>query len=454
MKKHQRVVWTKGMFLNPQHFQTQDAYFEDVSQFRFTASNYANWGVTALEVDQEALANGLVRLVEARGIMPDGLAFRMPDADELPPSREIGEFFQSVDRELDVYLAIPEDRQEAASVTLPSASTSSVANTRFTAEERMVADVNAGVEKKAVQVARKNFRLLFGSESRDGFTCMRIAQIVRSAAGLCILKPTHIAPCLDMGHNQYLMGLLQRLVEILATKRASLSATRQERGKGLADFTAAETANFWLLHTTNLFLPELRHIRKVRHGHPEMAYLAMARLAGALSTFSLNIGPDDLPDYDHNDLGRCFTALDDQIRLLVDTIIKEPYLVIPLTAKERRVWTGTVPDDHFFRDSQFYLAVSAAMDTGELIQKIPSRVKAASPDEIDRLINKALDGITLTHVLAPTAVRMKLGSQYFEFSQNGDMWQKVQLSRGIAIFAPSDIKDPKMELIIVKNKTD
>jgi len=34
------------------------------------------------------------------------------------------------------------------------------------------------------------------------------------------------------------------------------------------------------------------------------------------------------------------------------------------------------------------------------------------------------------------------------------LWQKVQLSRGIAIFAPSDIKDPKMEIIIVKNTTD
>jgi type VI secretion system protein ImpJ len=337
---------------------------------------------------------------------------------------------------------------------MPSASPSHAGDTRFSAEERMVTDVNTGVEKKPVQVARKNFRILFGSESRDGLTSMRIAQVVRNAAGTCILKPTHIAPCLDIGHNQYLMGLLQRLVEILATKSASLSATRRERGRGLADFTASETANFWLLHTANSFLPELRHIRKVRHSHPEMAYLAMMRLAGALSTFSLNSGPDDLPDYDHNDLGRCFTALDEQIRLLVDTIIREPYLVIPLTPKDRGVWTGTVPDDHFFRDSQFYLAVSAAMDTGELIQKVPTRVKAASPDEIDPLINRALTGITLTHVLAPPAVRMKLGSQYFELSQNGDLWQRVQLSRGIAIFAPADIKDPKMELIIVKNKPD
>ena len=28
MKHLQRVVWSKGMFLTPQHFQAQDEYFE------------------------------------------------------------------------------------------------------------------------------------------------------------------------------------------------------------------------------------------------------------------------------------------------------------------------------------------------------------------------------------------------------------------------------------------
>jgi predicted component of type VI protein secretion system len=29
MKNRHRVVWSKGMFLNPQHFQAQDQYVED-----------------------------------------------------------------------------------------------------------------------------------------------------------------------------------------------------------------------------------------------------------------------------------------------------------------------------------------------------------------------------------------------------------------------------------------
>lgn len=448
--KRERVVWTKGMFLNPQHFQTQDQYFEDSVHFRFAASNYCNWGVTALEIDVEALANGLFRLSEARGIMPDGQWFKMPENDDLPPSRALGDLFGTSDKQLDVYLTIPEHRVDAVNVTMRAGPSSSApADTRYIAETRMIADVNTGMEEKPVQVARKNFGLLFGPENRDGMSELKIAQIVRNPAGVCILKPTYIAPCLDIAHNKYVIGLLQRLVEVLSTKSDSLSATRRERGKGLADFTASETANFWLLHTANSSLPELRHILKVRHGHPEQAYLAMARLAGSLATFALDFSPNDLPDYDHGNLGACFAVLDDQIRLLIDTVIKEGYIAVPFIRGERDIWTATVPDDRYFRDAEFYLAISAAMDVGEIIQKIPIRVKAATVDDIDRLIRNAVSGISLTHTSAPGSVRMKLGNQYFALSQMGDMWQKVKQSRSIAVFTPSDIREPKLELIIV-----
>ena len=50
MKNRNRVVWTKGMFLTPQHFQVQDQFFEDSLQFRAASSQFANWGVTELEI--------------------------------------------------------------------------------------------------------------------------------------------------------------------------------------------------------------------------------------------------------------------------------------------------------------------------------------------------------------------------------------------------------------------
>jgi type VI secretion system protein ImpJ len=454
MKSRHRVVWTKGMFLTPQHFQTQDQFLEDTIQFRFAASHYANWGVTALSIDTEALENGQIRLTKCSGIMQDGESFDMPDTDDAPPSRSLVDHFPPTQSSLDVFLAIPESRLRARNITIPAqdrTENGASVGSRYLAETRMFNDENTGDEEKPVQVARRTFRILFEDEHRDGFSVLRIAQVIRNAAGLPILNPRFIAPCLNLASSNYLSTLLRRQIEILATKSTVLSGPRRERGKFVAEFNASETANFWLLHTVNSYLPELKHVWRVRHGHPESAYVAMLRLAGALSTFSLDSRPENLPDYDHEDLGRCFTALDDKIRDLMETVIPSKFVPVPLTPRDRFVWSGTVTEEQYFRNSQFFLAVSAKMGVDDLIRKVPQLVKiSGSPEENDRLVKNFLPGITLRHTPAPpAAIPMKLDNQYFSLNQGGALWDAILLSRQIVVHAPGEIVDPKMELIIV-----
>jgi type VI secretion system protein ImpJ len=314
----------------------------------------------------------------------------------------------------------------------------------------MFTDENTGNEEKPVQVARRTFRLLFEDEYRDGFSSFRIAQVTRNAAGIPILNPRFIAPCLNLASSTYLSGLLRRQIEILATKSGTLSGPRRQRGKITAEFSPSETANFWLLHTVNSYLPELKHIWKVRKGHPEAAYVSMLRLAGALSTFSLEARPENLPDYDHNDLGRCFTLLDQAIRDLMETVIPSKFVSVPLEVKDRFIWGGAVTEDRYFRDSQFYLAVSAKMGVDDIIRKVPQLVKISAQDEIQHLIRNALPGLPLRHTpVPPSAIPIKLDNQYFALNQGGELWNAMMLSRQIAVHAPGEIVEPKMELLIV-----
>jgi type VI secretion system protein ImpJ len=451
MKRQPRVVWTKGMFLSPQHFQSQDQFFNDLIQFRFGASCFANYGLTVLRIDTESLANGICKIVEARGLLPDGEPFDMPESDELPPSREVAKLFSPDHEFIDVYLALPERKANARNVTLPAQRASGgLADTRYVTETRSVPDDNQGLDEKPVQVARKSFRLIFGNEFRDGFSSLRIAQIGRSAAGIPVLNPTFIPPCLDLSVSDYLMSLLRRQVEILVTKSASLAGPRRERSKGSVSVSASDTANFWLLHTVNSYLPELRHIYKVRHGHPEVAFTAMLRLAGALSTFSTEGNPGDLPDYNHDDLGPPFTRLDARIRDLMETVIPSKYFPIPLVRADRFLWTGSVPDDNLFKNTQFYLALSANMGADDIIRKVPQFLKLAAPDDMERIIRNALPGVTLRHVQVPPAqIPMRLENQYFLINQGGPIWERIVMARQLAVSAPADINDPKMEVLVV-----
>src|SRR5215813_10121809 len=451
MKSRHRVVWTKGMFLTPQHFQTQDQFFEDNLNFRFAASHFSNWGVTELKIDTEALENGTFRLAKCHGLMPDGEPFEIPGTDDMPASRSVVEHFPPTRDSLDVFLAIPENRPQARNVTIRANGQADLSEgptgTRYLAETRMFTDENTGNEEKPVQVARRTFRVLFEDENRDGFSTLRIAQLSRNAAGIPILHPRFIAPCLNLSSSYYLTTLLRRQIEILATKSTALSAPRRQRGKLVAEFSASETANFWLLHTVNSYLPELKHIWRVRQGHPETAYVAMLRLAGALSTFSLEARPENLPDYDHNNLGRCFTLLDEKIRDLMDTVIPSKFVPVSLAPRDRFIWSGTVTEDQYLRNSQLFLAVSAKMGVDDLIRKVPQLVKISAPDDIQRLTQNALPGVTLRHApVPPAAIPMKLENQYFSLNQTGSLWDAVMLSRQIAVYAPGEIVDPKMEI--------
>src|SRR5450759_4767895 len=310
MRNLRRVVWSRGMFLTPQHFQTLDQWIDETYQFRFTASNFANWGVLDLSIDRESVANGLFKLRNSQGVLPDGTIFSIPTPDAAPAGRQIADHFTPNQDSLDVFLVIPDRQASGKNFTQAAALQAGVATTRYVAETLEIVDENGYDEAKSVQVATKNFSLRFGSESLDGVVALQIARVVRSEAGKYVLDPAFVAPCLDIASSEYLMILLRREIEILVSKADSLNANRRQGGESLADFNASEAGNFWFLHTVNSSVPELQHICDVRHGHPEALWVVMLRLAGALATFSLDPKARDLPQYDHRHLGPCFTALD------------------------------------------------------------------------------------------------------------------------------------------------
>ena len=83
MKMLSKIVWSEGMYLGPHHFQAQSRYFEDSIQFA-TANLWDDaHGVAACQLDPDALRNGTVSVIHARGLFQDGLVFDMPECDPL-----------------------------------------------------------------------------------------------------------------------------------------------------------------------------------------------------------------------------------------------------------------------------------------------------------------------------------------------------------------------------------
>jgi type VI secretion system protein ImpJ len=103
MSAHNRVIWSEGLFLQPQHFQQQERYFERYVEARCHALVSHSWGFTEIEFERDLLSIGKVALRRAVGVFPDGTPFRMPDDDPLPTPIDVG----PEARDQILYLAVP-----------------------------------------------------------------------------------------------------------------------------------------------------------------------------------------------------------------------------------------------------------------------------------------------------------------------------------------------------------
>ncbi len=446
MRQLQKVLWTKGVLLTPQHLQMQDRFLEDALGFQLSSLTFCPWGFSRLELDHEALAGGVLSVGEASGLFPDGLAFDVPGSDVAPPPKPLEEHWDPDQTSMDIYLAVPEDRPGGQNVSMGRVERS----TRYVAEVVSLRDENTGLAEKPVQVARKNLRLLAEGESLEGHVALPIARVVRSAAGVHELDARFVPPLLDIGASAHLMAIVRRLVEILSARSGALSGVRRQRSSGLADFGVADVANFWLLYTVNTHLPRFRHLFEVRRGHPAELFSAMLALAGALTTFRPDVHPRMLPDYDHADLTDCFTRLDEMVRELLETVVPANHASLPLRATEPSVYATSIDQDAYFSAPQWYLALSARMKPAELLQKAAHLLKISSASQIERLIRQALPGLGMSHVPSPPgALPVKLDYQYFLLDRSGPDWDAIRLSRNLAVYAPSEFPEIQMELVIL-----
>ncbi len=446
MRQLQPVIWSKGTFLTPQHLQTRDRFVESSLQFRLEGLNFRPWGFLELVVNQEALTEGNFAVSRASGLFADGLPFEIPESDPAPAPRPLAPFFDADQNSLGVFLAVPEYRDHGLNVSIAQKG----ADARFLSEIVNLRDENSGLAERPVQIARKNLRFLVEGESREGCNALQVARILRTSAGLFQLDTQYIPPLLNIAANDYLMGIARRLVEILAAKSSILAGGRRQRSAGLADFSAADIASFWLLYTVNSHFPGLRHIHDVSHGHPDALFRLLSSLAGALTTFSLKIQPRGLPLYDHENLGPCFTDLDEKLRELLETVVPSNFVALPLKLAKPSIYSTNIDDDRYLAGTKFYLAVSSPMNQADLIKKAPQLIKVCSAAQIEQLVRQALPGMPLIHAVKPPAsIPVKLNYQYFSLSQSGIAWETVTKGRSLAAFVPGDIPEPQLELLIL-----
>jgi type VI secretion system protein ImpJ len=449
MKFLSRVVWSEGMYLGPQHFQAHGRYFEDSIQFAVSALWYQPYGLLGYALDEEALRNGTLSVVHARGIFPDGLSFVMPDCDQLPSPRPIADLMPPTRDRLDVCLAVPQYKPQGLNCALKG----DFAQARFLAEMRNLRDETTGADERPVQMGRKNLRLLLDTEASEGMVTLPLARVMRDGSGHLAFDAEFIPPCLQISASDRIMLLLRRLIEILEEKSSSLHVSSGSTAG--APWSPRDIANFWLLHAVNSSLAPLRHLWISKRSHPEELFLEMSRLGGSLCTFALDSHPRTLPLYDHEKLSECFQALDLHIRKHLETIVPTNCVTIALEKTAEYFYEGDIVDTRCLGRSRWILGLRSNVGDAEVITRTGQLVKVCSAKFIGELVKRAMGGLPLTHMpVPPAAIPSKVEMQYFSVDRTGPFWDHIVQTRRVGIYIPGDLPDPEVELLVVLDAED
>ncbi|MBV8620389.1 MAG: type VI secretion system baseplate subunit TssK, partial [Curvibacter sp.] len=419
-----KVVWSEGMFLRPQHFQQQERYLDFLVQARSEPAQPFFWGFSELRLDTRLLALGQLGLVSASGVLPDGTPFSIPQQDEAPPALMLG---TEASRDVTVCLALPLARRSSVQL---SHDPEDRAMTRYLAQVGEVPDVNeAGAPAAELQTAATRLRLRPQADTVEGWVSLPVAQVLeRKADGTLRLDEGFIAPVLNNGPASSLLGFCQDLQGLLRQRGAALEERLTQPGRG----GVAEVGDFLLLQFVNRWLPAVTHWGQVQRIHPERLFEAMLQMAGELATFTRESRrPEPMPDYDHDDLRRCFVPLMLALRAGLSSVLEQNAMQIELQERLYGVRVALIPSTELLDSCDFVLAVHAQAPAEFLRSHFPGQAKLGPVEKIRDLVNLHLPGVALRSLpVAPREIPYHAGYTYFEVDTGHELWRQLHNSGG------------------------
>ncbi|MCI0680641.1 MAG: type VI secretion system baseplate subunit TssK [Gemmataceae bacterium] len=445
------VCWHDGMFMWPHHMQQEERLrrAELARQSKFNLHH--NWGLRRLDLDVEALKKGrlVIRRLQAR--LSHGTLVDLPDDASL----DVPDLVKELDAQdpLTVYVAVPllrpteVDADEAAAASGVSAEPAAQDNrpgseVRFSTELTEVYDENTGGDRQQITMRRLRVKLLLGSDpAQTGYEKLPILQVQKNSGpeGPLRLDDTYIPPLLACDAWEPLAkGILQAVyhrigahVDRLAKQVGKWRITFETTNPGDAIMLAQLTA----LNEAYALLNVIAFAEGI---HPLQAYCELCRLVGELSIFQHERRVPDLPNYDHDRLGYCFSRVKqyfDAFELGPQGCEEEPFVgdALRLQVPLKSHWLGAT--------YEMYVGVySPALKSDEVVRVLTRggqlKMKIGSAAQVDRIFERGDAGLQFKPVDRPTRDLPVIADQtYFEIQRDArrDEWANVQKDLKLAI---------------------
>ncbi len=444
MASQNKVVWTEGLFIKPQHFQQQQRYTEYALNERISSVSQYLFGILDLSLNPENLNFGSIAVEKANGVMPDGTVFRIPQEDLIPDPLEIAD--DSLANQI-VYLALP-----LRSDSLMEISHEDVQGTgRYVATKHEVRDVHTPQgDATLLDTAPVRPRLMLQKQDRSAFASIAIAKILEKRPDGSVVLDSEFIPC----HlNVIGVPALHRFIN-------EMSGLMRERAKNIASRIGspsqggvADVSDFMLLQALNRLQPELQHLASLRSLHPERLYQTLNTICGELATFTDESRmPPPFVAYKHEEPGESFKTLMVKLRQSLSIVLEPRAVSIQLQKRRYGLMVAPIQDKTLLESADFILAVRARMPLEDLRRLFVQQIKVSSVEKIRELISFQLPGIPVNSLpVAPRQLPYHAGYTYYQLDKTSEEWRMLQDSGGFAFHVAGEFEELDLQFWAIRS---
>ncbi len=440
MSKHNRTVWSEGMFLGPHHFQQQDRFLlRSMSALQEDTTPYA-YGLKHLEIDEQALGEGKFSVSRCEGIFADGTPFALPQDGPLPDPLKI----------------TPESAGEIISIGLPFSSHSEkeIAETRdresfarYLLQHQQISDAHSpdSDTEESVFTAAIWARLRFSGSDETAYHTIPIAKIQDCKEDGTVVLDRSFFPCAMFLRASADINRLCGEIDTLLTQRGTDLAKRLGRPDG---GDSAQLTQFFILQLINRARPLIQHVLATDTLHPEVLYRELVQLAGELATYCRTDKLcQSLPQYNHRDQWATFHPLFAILRESLNFTVDQKVIPFPVEHIKGGIYTCTIAELALFRSARFILAVSARIPQEELRHQFVQQTTISSKDKLRDLVTSHVSGIKLTPVIqVPNNIPMYEHYLYFEMDREIALWGEIATTGIIAMHIAGNFPELQMQL--------
>ncbi len=463
MNTNKPLYWHQGLFLQPNHFQYQDAYNEFIqSVIRRTVAPLA-WGVASARVDTTGLDAGQIGFSQLRVLFQDGTLFSFPENARLAGRLFDGPVWEDRNKPLRIYLGVKKRNEEPFVQREISGASDSTVSSRFVIDSQSATLSNRyeQAERVEAQVLSLEGRLWFESELDQavGYDLIPVAQLIR-AGDQVKLDKHFIAPCITMRGDSNLVELLRSIREEVLSRTRQLEEYKQPATSyTVSEFNPRQMRYRLALQVMVRYVQSLTHILEIPDLPPERAYTCLRELTAELSVFTplssatCEIAPENivLPAYNHLKLGDCFSVAHTLIHRLLNEITISSEAMVSFERLDNASFRGVLDGEMRERKGTYFLILRTVQSQDSWLEDFRRYSKLGAESQVAFYQARALPGIG-KHLLnsRPEGLPSRPNSHYFSLDVASSLWHSVESDACLSLIWPGAPEDLKVELVSLR----